>query len=456
MRRPIRLGILGSLAITMLFASVAYGGPVKKLYTVDISAAAAPVTAGQAETFDVTITNKAVTQQLGSCNLTLPDSLTGISATNPQVGTATVVGSVIQLRDLATPPLGSRTFTFTATAPTPGTYTSAVDCRQANNYSADQPSNKFTLDAANSTLSFTAVSSLPSADLQIVTAGATPDPEVFGGNTVQYILVVTNNGPSASGTTVTVNDSVTGAGAITFIAGDGWTCSGSGASASCTGGQLASGDSRSIEVRVQADVVSSETSLTNTAGVTQSGEANDPASGNNTTSKTTAVKPGGSNGSGFISNVSGGTVMTEPSATALNRFVGSVTFPGQEGATGGGFLYSMHQDSDTCGLLPCNFAMFIDVIPAAYDNPQTEGVRVVLRCDATVCPGTSTAIQMFVRDETGQQKLVFGCTIAGIVDPVPCVEIVRRLSGGANHGDLEVTMLFLAGDPKIAGIQFGS
>jgi hypothetical protein len=202
--------------------------------------------------------------------------------------------------------------------------------------------------------------------------------------------------------------------------------------------------------------VSSQTTLTNTATVSQSAQANDPVSANNTTAKTTIVKPGGSNGSGFISNVTGGTVMTEPFATPLNRFVGSVTFPGQEGATGGGFVYSMHQDTDTCALLPCNFAMFIDDILSAYDNPATEGVRVVLKCDATVCPGFSTNIQMFVRDETGNQKFVFGCVIAGIVDPSPCVENVTRLSGpGPNMGDLQVTMLFLAGDPKIAGVQIG-
>lgn len=455
MGRPTRLGILGSLVLTLLFASTAYAGPVKKLYTLNISAAAAPVTAGQAETFNVTITNKTATQQLGSCNLTLPASLTGVSVTNPSTGTATVVGNVIQLRSLATTPLGTRTFTFTATAPAPGTYTSGIDCRQANNYSPSTPSNAFTLDAANSTLSFTAVSPLPAADLQIVTASATPDPEMFGGNTVQYILVVTNNGPAASGTTVTVNDSVTGAGTISYIAGDGWTCSGSGASRTCTGGQLASGASRSLEVRALANSVSSQTSLTNAATVSQSAQAHDPVSGNNGTSKTTTVNPGGTNGSGFVSNVTGGTVITELFATPFNRFVGSVTFPGQQGATGGGFLYTMHKDTDTCALLPCNFAMFIDEIPAAYDDPASEGVRVVLKCDATVCPGTSTGIQMFVRDETGTQKAVFNCFIAGFVDPSPCVEKVIRLSGGANQGDLEITMLFLAGDPKIAGIQIG-
>ena len=168
------------------------------------------------------------------------------------------------------------------------------------------------------------------------------------------------------------------------------------------------------------------------------------------------MKPGGTNGSGFISNVSGGTVMTEPAATAFNRFVGSVTFPGQEGAAGGGFLYSMHKDTDTCGLLPCNFAMFIDVIPAAYDNPQTEGVRVVLKCDATVCPGTSTAIQMFVRDETGQQKLVLGCMIAGIVDPAP----VRRGGPppdrpGANLGTSRSRCSSSRETRRSPGFQFG-
>ncbi|MGH2728856.1 MAG: hypothetical protein ACRDKS_17930 [Actinomycetota bacterium] len=456
------LGVVASLAITLTLASVAYGGPIKKLYTVNISAVSPPVTVGQAETFNVVVVNKTATQQLGSCNLTLPSaptspgSLSGLSVTQPAVGTATPNGNVIELRNLDTPAMGSRTFTFTGTAPLAGVYKSTVECRQANNYSSPTPSNLFTLDTANSNLNFTAANPVPQADLSVVTQSRTPSGTIAGGNTVTHILVVTNNGPAASGNTVTFSDAVTGSGSISYIAGpSGWTCGGSSCSSTAAGGALANGASATFEVRVQVPTVSSNSSFTNTASVSQSGESADPNSGNNSSATTTTVTPGSSNGSGFVSNVSGGTVITEPFATFQNQAVLSMIFPGQDGATSGGFLYTIEKTTDTCGLFPCTFAFRIDDIPAVFDNPATESVHGRFKCDVTVCTGTGTTVTMYYRDETGQQKLVLPCNFLGIADPNPCTDGAERLIGGQDQGDLLVRMNFLVGDPKVAGLCLG-
>lgn len=457
------LGVVASLAITLILASVAYGGPIKKLYNVQISAANPPITVGVDEKHNVLISNKTATQQLGSCNLTLPSvaggspaALTDVSWTQPSGGgSATLVNGVLQLRNLSTPPMGSKSFSINATAPLPGTYKFFVDCRQANNYASPTPSNQFTLEAG-STLQFTASNPVPQADLSVVTQSRTPSGTVAGGNTVSHILVVTNNGPAASGNTVTFSDAVSGSGSISYIAGpSGWTCGSSSCALTVAGGALASGASATFEVRVQAPVVSSNTSFTNTGSVSQSSESADPNSGNNSSPTTTTVTPGSNNGSGFISNVDGGVVFSELFATPFNKSVIKMVFPGQEGATGGGFLYTVDKTTDTCTLLPCTFAWRVDDIVAGLDNPLTESVHGFIKCDATVCTGTGTSVTMFFRDESGNQEIMLPCNFLGIADPNPCFDGAERLVGGQDQGDLEVRMNFLAGDPKVAGLCFG-
>ena len=209
-------------------------------------------------------------------------------------------------------------------------------------------------------------------------------------------------------------------------------------------------------MRVLANQVSSQQSMANSASVSQSGEANDNVPGNNTTLATTTVYPGSSSGTGFIDNQTGGTVISEPFANPSNGHTMKVAFPPQEGGAVGGFIYNVFQVNETCTLLPCTFGWHIDDIPAPYDNPVTEEVRVTITCDATVCTGTGTAVTMFVRDESGSQEIILGCNFLGIVDPAPCVEKTERLIGGQDQGDLRVTMLFLAGDPKVAGLCVGS
>jgi len=122
-----------------------------KPYAVDVAPHAVP--AGSTRTFTVTLTNETGTQQLGSANLTAPRGLSILGAGAPSpVGTATVVGDMVQLRDLSTPPGSSATVSIDAIVPCPaGDFTWSVVAKQANNFSGD-PGNDLTFDAANSDL----------------------------------------------------------------------------------------------------------------------------------------------------------------------------------------------------------------------------------------------------------------------------------------------------------------
>jgi hypothetical protein len=74
------------------------------------------------------------------------------TGTPTPAGTATVVGNVVQLRDLAAPAGSSASISIVATAPCPpGTYAWSVIAKQANNFTGD-PGNDLSFDAANSDL----------------------------------------------------------------------------------------------------------------------------------------------------------------------------------------------------------------------------------------------------------------------------------------------------------------
>src|SRR5688500_18159996 len=93
------------LAIVAL-AICATGAPAA---TKDFSATVAPgsVPAGRLVDMTVTIGNLTAQQQLGSANVTPPSGFTAVSVTSltrPAPATATIVGRVVQLRDLSLRP----------------------------------------------------------------------------------------------------------------------------------------------------------------------------------------------------------------------------------------------------------------------------------------------------------------------------------------------------------------
>ena len=106
----------GSLVIAALAACImaAPAGAQTKPYSVVV--APTPVTGGQQTTFAVKFTNLGSPQRLGSANLTAPLGFSVVSASVSQ-GTATRVGNLVELRDLALQPGKSLTLTVDANVP---------------------------------------------------------------------------------------------------------------------------------------------------------------------------------------------------------------------------------------------------------------------------------------------------------------------------------------------------
>lgn len=483
--RRARLAGVASLALVLAIASAAYGAPIKKQFTIAVGTDG-NVTIGQIETFTITITNKAATQQLGSCNITLPDTpvsparLTGVAITSqPAPGTVQLVNNVFQARNLGTPPMLSRSFTFSATAPLAGTYKlGLIECRQANNYAPSTPSNAFTIDAANSVLSFIASPPpIPSRDLSAVFGGVvgsityaddTPDPGTVN-NRILYTVTVTNNSGtlSASGVSLLSNLSGTAGAAFSEIpaqglgSGTGWTCTGSATSRTCSlAGTLAPGASSVIQAWVSTP--SSPGSITNAVSV--SGAEPDSNGTNNSASETTTINninPADCGGnpscvtSFIITCAPGGNVVSSGSTTNLTRWlVGTATFPQTDDCEG--LQYSMNavKEADismSCPvnniLVKCDFEYFMQDIPAGFDANTPVTLRLVCNNDISHCAATPIGTFVLVKRNatTGEITIIPRCGSLGA--GALCYEV--ELDGSGNlvfivHG-------LTAGDPYVAG-----
>jgi len=466
-RNIARIGAAAAVAMALVLtttivagAALPLSGATKKLYTVDVSPHS--VNTGATVTFTATITNKASSQSLGSCNLTAPAGFTLLSTTQPQQGTATLVGNVVQLRNLNDAMNAVRSVGLSAKTPTTaGTYTWGVECRQSNDFNPDQPSNQFTLDAANSNLKTTVSTPLPSADIAVTSNTDSPDP-VVGANTVEYTVVVHNNGPATSGS-LTLADSLPAGGSITSVAATNWTCSGTGASTSCTHAAIASGaDAESVVVRVLAP--NSDTTITNHAAVSQSG-ATDPAPGNNASDQSTTVTQDSSCTSGTISCGTGRIVysldsqVTTGSTPSASRFVvGTTTFLGVPGSVGGQ-IWSLSApavpgtfcpiDFGSSIVTQCTWQMNLDPIPSIYPRGNTTFTAVcyVTKCPTGVVPGAGTLVVKIGDD--GSHTVLSQCNGAG--DTSTCFT-QQRIAGG----HLQITVRNLdSGDPRLAGYCVG-
>ena len=149
--KRVLIPIAMALCLFGLWVPNALAGTTTKPYAVDI--APHPIAAGSTQTFIATLSNETKTQQIGSANLTVPTgfSIVSVASPSPQ-GTATVVGSTIQIRGLSVPAGMSATVSFVAISPcTPGDYPWSVIAKQSNNFSGD-PGNDLTFDAAHSNL----------------------------------------------------------------------------------------------------------------------------------------------------------------------------------------------------------------------------------------------------------------------------------------------------------------
>jgi len=146
-----------AVVVAMLLLAPAASG-ADKPYSVVVSnpdlSTPATLVSGQQGDLVATYRNLTGQQQLGSSDLTVPSGLQAIGATVAPRGTATVVGNVIRLRDLAVPAGGSAAVTVTLLASGCGTRTllwPAPVTKQANDFNGS-PGNDLNLRASASDL----------------------------------------------------------------------------------------------------------------------------------------------------------------------------------------------------------------------------------------------------------------------------------------------------------------
>ena len=210
---------------------------------------------GASRAADVTVTD------------TLPTALTVRSATSDR-GTCTITGSQVACTAGGLDPGQSATVTVVATVPSnAGTAPLTNDARVTSGTPDPTPGN----NAATATIT----PSAPRADLSVTKQPVTTP--IVAGRPVQYLVTVTNNGPSDAAN-VTLADPVPASlSGITATSGAG-TCTVTGQDVSCDLGGLASG--QSAQVRIGGQLAAGATgTLTNTATV--SSPTADPTPGNN-------------------------------------------------------------------------------------------------------------------------------------------------------------------------------
>ena len=195
-----RLAVTSVLAMAVsgavwIAATDASGGP--KTYT---SVATTPHLTSGTHTASIKMSNTSRNKiSFNAINLTIPTGL-GVAAPSlsPAVGTATVNGSTLELRDLNTPQGASLTVSFQATASVQSpcaTYTFVSDVRQSNDFNGQN--NKFALDGLDATMSGPCNSSTVTCTAGDSTPCATGVIESAGGNTAS-VTVDDHDGISAS------------------------------------------------------------------------------------------------------------------------------------------------------------------------------------------------------------------------------------------------------------------
>jgi hypothetical protein len=199
------------VAVGILLAAasmqVASGATTSKPYSFVV--APSQVAAGATVNFSATLHNGASPQQLGSANITIPTGFTIGALTPPSAGT--VVGNVIQLRNLNIAPGQSLAVGISASVPcAPGAGIWQVRAKQSNDFSGP-PGNDFALDTVHSQLSTTVVGSChlnfatqPADAAKTVAISTTPFNRPAGGPVQVEVLDGTNARVTSSTLAITV------------------------------------------------------------------------------------------------------------------------------------------------------------------------------------------------------------------------------------------------------------
>ncbi|MBA3780411.1 MAG: DUF11 domain-containing protein [Nocardioides sp.] len=240
------------------------------------SAAPATPVPGTDVTYTLVATNDGASRANGvTVTDTLPSTLTVRSATSDR-GTCTITGSQVSCAAGALDPGQTVRVTVVVGVPSNATTAPLVNNARVGSTTPDP-------DASNNAATATVTPVAPRADL-VVTKQAVTSP-VVAGRPVQYLVTVTNNGPSDA-STVTLDDATpTTVSGVTATPTAG-SCTVTGGTVSCALGALASG--RSVQVTIGAQVAAGATdTLVNSA--TAASPTTDPTPGNNTGTSSVTV-----------------------------------------------------------------------------------------------------------------------------------------------------------------------
>ena len=303
------------------------------------------------------------------------------------------------------------------------------------------------------------------ADLAIISHTDSPDP-VVGTNTVQYRIVVKNNGPDAAGVSLDISqngfssDSFHAAtlsgGDIVSVEGQGWSCSIAETpdSATCTRNELDAGET-APPVFVEVVAPDFDTVITNSVSVSST-SGFDPNPDNDSSSEDTTVTVDNECASGVVSCGTGhidygrdSVVTTGALPNPVEYLVGTAFFNAVPGATGGQ-TWSMHAPKkSTCiGLIGCTFAMVTDAWPSLYRRGD---ITLKLVCHSSRCPLAPIAgagVVMIKFDALGIPHVLPRCTS---LLKLQCFKTSKD-----SFGNLVVLIKNIsAGDPRYAGICIG-
>jgi len=224
---------------------------------------------GQNVTYTLVATNNGASRAAAvTVTDTLPTALTPQSASADR-GTCTITGSQLSCAAGALDPGESVTVTVVATISS-AAGTAALTNRASVASTTPDP------NSANNTATATVTPAAPRADL-VVTKRAVTSP-IVAGQPVQYVVTVTNNGPSDA-STVSLTDSVPASLSAVSATSTAGSCSVAAGTVTCALGTLAAG--RSVEITVNAQLAAGATgTLANSATATS--PTTDPNTGNNT------------------------------------------------------------------------------------------------------------------------------------------------------------------------------
>ncbi|HEV2891224.1 MAG TPA: Ig-like domain-containing protein [Frankiaceae bacterium] len=241
-----------------------------------------PVLTGTPLTYTITVTNDGPdAAPAPTVTLPLPSGLANVSASGS--GWSCTTGASVTCTRTAALPSGETTQAITVTADVTASGGTLTATATATSTAADPDS------ADNAATASTTVNS--SADLGLT---KTHIGSFTAGGTGNYLLTVTNTGPSPANPPTTVVDTLpTG---LTYVAasGSGWACSAVGQVVSCTRSTpLPSGASSTLVITVDVAATANAT-VTNTASV--SSASSDPNAANNDASDVTPVDNSGISG----------------------------------------------------------------------------------------------------------------------------------------------------------------